>query len=34
MDYSLYPHQQKGVEWLIDTEINYSGGILADEMGL
>ena len=32
--YSLYPHQQIGVKWLIYSETKYCGGILADEMGL
>ena len=32
--FSLYPHQKKGVQWLLKMERSGSGGILADDMGL
>ena len=32
--FSLYPHQKKGVKWLLKMERNGTGGILADDMGL
>ena len=31
---TLYPHQQKGLNWLKKQELNGYGGILADDMGL
>ena len=30
----LFPHQQRGVEWMWSLYRNVSGGILADDMGL
>ena len=32
--FSLYPHQKKGVQWLLKMERSGTGGILADDMGL
>ena len=33
--YSLYPHQKKGIDFLVNIENNHNkGGILADEVGL
>ena len=32
--FSLYDHQKKGINWLLNIEKKYGGGLLADEMGL
>ncbi|KAK3987417.1 ATP-dependent helicase ULS1 [Cladorrhinum sp. PSN332] len=34
MRYSLYPHQQLALKWMMGMEENLKGGILADDMGL